>query len=167
MSEAIAFHEAGHTVISHALGLEVEFVTITPDIDFAGSCTSDYAMYFAFYADDATRLSALEKDVIVNLAGPIAECQYRSLDFNDVTAMREAGRWGGDLAMAKYLVTMMMELLPEDLRPELYNELFDRLSFDTEIMVNSHWPAIERVAHALLEWSDLSGAYVDDLIGRP
>jgi ATP-dependent Zn protease len=138
MSEAIAHHEAGHAVIGRVLGIEVEFVTITPDIDFAGSCTSDYAMYLAFFANDATRLSAIEKDTIVTLAGPIAE-----------------------------VVTTMMELLPEDLRPELYGELFDRLSFDTEIMVNSHWSSIERLAHALLEWSDLNGAHVDDLIGRP
>ena len=110
MSEAIAHHEAGHAVIGRVLGIEVEFVTITPDIDFAGSCTSDYAMYLAFFANDATRLSAIEKDTIVTLAGPIAE-----------------------------VVTTMMELLPEDLRPESYGELFDRLSFDTEIMVNSHW----------------------------
>ena len=166
MSEAapVAYHEAGHAVIARVLGLEVDWVTITPDLDIAGECDSDYAFYFAFYADDATQLAAIEKDVMVTLAGPIAECQYRSLDFNAATVMRSAG-WGSDLAMAKYLLTMAMELLPEDLRPELYDELFDRLSIETEILVNGRWPAIERVATGLLEASDLNGADVENLIG--
>jgi hypothetical protein len=162
MSEAIAHHEAGHAVIARALWLKVDWVTITQDLDDAGSCYSEYAMYLAEYADDATRLSAIEKDIIVALAGPIAECQYRSLDFN---VMREEELWDSDLKMVKYLLNMAMELLlPKDLRPELYGELFDRLSIDTEILVSSHWSSIECVADALLEFSDLNQWHVDELI---
>ena len=53
-----------------------------------------------------------------------------------------------------------MELLPE----VEYDELFNQLSIETEILVNKHWSAIERVAHGLLEFSDLNQGGVDDLI---
>jgi hypothetical protein len=165
MSEAaaVAYHEAGHAVIARALGLEVISVTMTPlDLDYSAITYCQLATYFVIYADYATQLSAIEKDVIVKLAGPHAECRFRSLDFNAVTMMREAA-WGCDLKEAKYLVKMSMELLPEDLRPE-YDELFEEFSFKTEIMVNEHWSAIERVAHGLLKFSDLNQRGVDDLI---
>jgi hypothetical protein len=74
--------------------------------------------------------------------------------------MREAA-WSSDLKVVQYLVTMARELSPE----VEYDDLFCRLSFETEIMVASHWSAIERVALGLLKWGDLDGRGVDEAIG--
>jgi hypothetical protein len=71
----------------------------------------------------------------------------------------------GDLETAKAYVRLAVELLHEAaLWQEECDGLFGQLSIMTEILVNEHWPAIERVAHGLLDFSTLNGADVDDLI---
>jgi hypothetical protein len=152
----IAHHEAGHAVIARVLGLEVDSVTIIPDpvADTAGICFRDDAMWLALYADLATRLSAIEKNVVVSLAGPAAESQY--------LGKRETVATGGDLKMAKAHVQLALELSGRD--HSEYHELFGQLSLETKILVSQYWSAIERVAHGLLDFSTLNGTDVDDLI---
>jgi hypothetical protein len=164
----IAYHEAGHAVIARQFGLEVTSVTIIPDLDAdtAGSCYAEWATDLALLLkiDLATQLSAIEKDVMVKLAGPIAECQYSFDNFDAATVMREAAAWSTDLKMAKRLVQMALELDGRD--HSEYDELFGQLAIETECMVNAHWPAIERVAHGLLDFPTLNATDVDDLIGE-
>jgi hypothetical protein len=150
-----AHHEAGHAVIARQLGLEVTSVTIIPDpvADTAGTCFSDDATYLAQYADLSTQLSAIEKDVVVYLAGPQAQSQYDG---------RPQELRGSDLKMAKALVEMALEISGRD--HSEYNELFGQLSLETEILVSQYWSAIERVANGLLDFSTLNGTNVDDLI---
>jgi hypothetical protein len=78
---ALAHHEAGHAVIARALGLELDSVTIIPDLDLdtLGLCTHESPTNNALilYPDDyATLLPAIEKGVMVTLAGLHAECRY-------------------------------------------------------------------------------------------
>jgi hypothetical protein len=166
----LAYHEAGHAVTARALGLEVTSVTILPDLDLdtAGLCCREWVTYFAEYADLATRLSAIEKDAVVTLAGPIAECQYLLEDFNAVTMMHKAVGWASDLETARRLVALAVELKHDGLDIEMWSEecdeLFGQLSVETEIMVSQNWSAIECIAKGLLDFSVLNGADVDDLI---
>jgi hypothetical protein len=145
--------------------------TIIPDLDLdtLGLCTHESPTNNALilYPDDyATLLPAIEKGVMVTLAGLHAECRY-----NGQPTERESDiGWGSDLEAATLLVKLAVELkhdgLDIELWPEECAELFDQLSIETEIMVNKHWPAIERVAQGLLDRSVLNGADVDDLIGQ-
>ena len=147
-----AHHEAGHAVIARKLGLEVTYVTIIPDLDYSGFVDFQNATYPARNADLATQISAIEKDVMVKLAGPAAESRYRP------PSEREAAGWWH---YARKAVTALVRLAIElkhgvAWEPERA-ELFDQLSIQTEIMVDEHWPAIQRVAHGLL---DLRGSVI-------
>jgi hypothetical protein len=157
LEAVIAYHEAGHAVIARQFGLAVTSVTIIPDLDLdtAGSCYAEWATDRALflYDDLATQLSAIEKDVVVKLAGPQAQSQYDG---------RPQELCGSDLKMAKALVQMALELSGRD--HSEYDELFGQLSIEAEILVNEHWSAIQRVAHGLRDFSTLNGTDVDDLI---
>jgi hypothetical protein len=155
--EAVAYHEAGHAVIARALGLEVDCVTIIPDLDLdtAGLCTRDWATA-GFYDDLATQLSAIEKDVVVSLASSAAECLYLGL------SNLERALSGSDLKMAEHLMKLALERSGRD--HSEYDQLFGQFSTETEILVGDHWSAIERVANGLLEFFTLNATDVDGLI---
>ncbi len=155
-----AHHEAGHAVIARKLGLEVTYVTIIPDLDYSGFVDFQNATYPARNADLATQISAIEKDVMVKLAGPAAESRYRPPSEREA-----AGWWHYDRKAVTALVRLAIELKHGVAWEPERAELFDQLSIQTEIMVDEHWPAIQRVAHGLLDLRALNAVDVDDLIG--
>jgi ATP-dependent Zn protease len=180
--EAVAYHEAGHAVIARSLGLEVTSVTIIPDLDhFDITYYHQFATYRARNADLATQISTAETDAMVSLAGPAAEYRYRRPKSVQELA-QEMATWRSDGEMARdrvaHAVDLKHDLLtargPEcdgELFDELCDEfdrlcaeLFDQFSTEVEILVDKHWPAIERVANALLEFYTLNATDVDDLI---
>jgi hypothetical protein len=103
----------------------------------------------------AARLWRAETDAIFTLAGPLAECRY--LWPNQPSKGAIAG-WlrSGDRKAARRCIARLARLKRNILTPMFptpkYDELFDQLCDRTWAMVGDHWPAIERVAHALLEW---------------
>lgn len=120
-------------------------------------------------ADLATQLAALEADIKVTLAGPQANLQHRP-------SKRERG-WDDDIARAQSYAgravllragrslsetTIMVDLTPEEVQEVA--QLLKRLAAETEALVAANWPAILRVAEALLERPLLSEADLDRLI---
>ena len=105
-------------------------------------------------------LWAYETDAIVCLAGPLAECRYGY----QWPSRREITGWRSDLKTVTRLVNNAVVLKHGVLTEPKYDELFDQLCDKTRVLIDEHWPAIERVAQGLLHFSDLNGALVDDLI---
>jgi hypothetical protein len=173
-----AYHEAGHAVIARQLGLEVASVTIIPDLDYFGvTYYHHFATYLARNADLATQISAAETDAMVSLAGPTAECLYRRPSKREMAVCWETDREAVIDAVSR-AVDFKHDLLtghgPEcdgelfdqlcDEFDQLCDELNNQLSLKTMMLVVKHWPAIERVAHGLRNFSSLDQTDVDDLI---
>jgi hypothetical protein len=85
------------------------------------------------------------------------------------------GGWHGDYVDAVCWAACIRALqsgqdIPDDISPAEWMDdldnaaLFGRLLAETQALVNENWPAVERVAAALVERKHLTEAQVDDLI---
>ena len=167
----IAHHEAGHATIARVLGIGMSHVTMFPTTDnqLAGAQMWS-AGYLARNADWATRRAAMEKDVLVSLAGPFAQHRHRPVGKGrDVGgASDQEYAWCG-AATIVFLEksgsppdAKTRELEPEDAAKA--NQLLRQLCDEARALVDEHWSAIVRVAEALLVHRLLSETDVDDLI---
>jgi ATP-dependent Zn protease len=147
---SIAYHEAGHAVVAHRLGVEVEHVTIVPDHTSRGHFV--HADLFCARGLGSDRAN-LERAIAIYLAGPLAQARLlRRLD------RRRGGRQDYDCAsgLARYLAGAAGER--EFLR---YQER------RTHALVEHYWNEIELVAQALIKRDQLSGPEVKDIIEAP
>jgi ATP-dependent Zn protease len=168
-----AYHEAGHAVIARMLGIAVEYVTTLSDDLTDGGALTHSAAYLARDADQATRLAAITKDMVVSLAGPYAEMRYRP------KAKRACGAWVYDREKANVLAfqaaliqtgvdifligTVTVNLNADQ---EAYaNELLGQCNERASDLVAEHWTKIDAVAKALLSRPILIGDDLDELIG--
>lgn len=137
----IAFHEAAHAVCARSLGVRVGLVTIAPDLLEAGNAGE----VRHDTCDDA-------KYAILCAAGAIAERR--------VTPLREHhqvfGAARGDLCVIQKLAAQRADPVA------FSNTVHD----GARQMVKAWWPAIERVAEALLRKRTLAGWEVDRLMGK-
>jgi ATP-dependent Zn protease len=142
--ERIAHHEAGHAVIGYHLGIEIKFVTILPTHHSIGLVTHGDLFCGGADSDHA----ALERAIKFCLAGQMAEAllyshyrrRWRSVDYVCAFGLaRYLTGWGAD----------------EFIR---YQER------ETQALLNLHWKAVQRVARALLEYDELTGTEVEDII---
>ena len=144
----IALHEAGHVIVARALGLVVTRVTIEPVFDphyekWARGmtwikATGDHARDFS----PAMR-ARLRREAIFSLAGPAAERHA----FGQVPR----GEDGIDAQVAEWLLSRDTKArdLPRVLRAA-------RATADQ--LVSKRWPAIERLAAALMLHRTLTAA---------
>jgi hypothetical protein len=130
----------------------------------------------AFHSDAAipARIEGFKKDVIVALAGPIANVKYsgssksfrvgaaddieRAKDDANIIALLEAGH---DLPHP-ILETFNIKVDSSDL--EHANDLFETMKAEAELLVTRFWPTIERVAEALMTRDLITEAELDSLI---
>ena len=130
------------------------------------------ASWIAHDADTQTLLAALEVDAKTFLAGPITEGKYRSSSVTKRTG------WRADIDNAETYVRKFVMLRRNGVRPskediqytfdddasaECYS-VWDRLNKETNTLVYENWPAIERVAAALLKSRVLNSSEIDELI---
>lgn len=156
--EEVAYHEAGHAVISHMLGYEVEHVSIAEAEDSRGRVwhapIPDEMRQYIEVADvlDMQYEPWLMMHAIVSMAGFAAQRRYfPGADEYAATSDREHWR---ELA-----------LFACDDGDEV-NLWEQRLQIRTASLVEKLWPQIERVAHALLERQDLDASgFLDALRG--
>ena len=149
---AIAHHEAGHAVAAFRAGREIREVCIsaaTDDPMYDGNIQHDNPLYGQHIGDGDERLSDYyDGELIIALAGPEAEHRHNS-------GARIAGN---DLDVAQEILDRFVGSRVER---ERYLRLMQR---ETRGLVNREWPAIERVAAALLRHGRLTGGQVAQLI---
>jgi hypothetical protein len=174
-----AYHEAGHAMAARALGIGVPYVTVFPVADDASATAmAQSAAWLARDHDLTAQIAAYEKDAKVNLAGPHAQHRYRPVKN---VKKAEARGWSGDIANAESAVVRIVLLkagvdpgddpttvtLTEQQLADC-NAVLGQLWDASAALVEDNWPAIERVAQALLVRRVLNQDDVDALIAdRP
>jgi hypothetical protein len=138
--ERKAYHEAGHAVAAYRLGVEVRSATILPDHDSAGYVT--HGDLFCGHTLGSDR-AVLERAIKISLAGPLAEARFSPGDLLWGTR----GDYDCALGLARYLAGSLGE-----------HELLHFLERQTRALLDCYWGDVERVARALLEQDELSGA---------
>ena len=96
-----AYHEAGHAVVAHLLGGEVQSVSIEDSFDSESNRLGDTAVLWRGLDERERALNELASV----LAGPIAEAIYRD---DDVT-LDDSSEWLADLALVARLSEKLHE----------------------------------------------------------
>lgn len=134
ISEITAIHEAAHAVAAIRTGLPFEHVSAEPD----DAEETDGALYWIELHDQLGLTMPPEALAIVLLAGPCAEARARRLRFDRVLAGE------GALDDRDSLSSL-----------GLTDAQFLAASRDTLALIEHDWPAIERVANALMSAGSL------------
>jgi hypothetical protein len=176
--DVIAYHEAGHAVVARRLGISIAHITMVPTADARASMPSWSAAYAARDAPLSSQVAALQNDAKVSLAGPNAQHRRRPVK-NQERAREE--EWCDDFEHAQKSVASAVHIisggtLPAEgqiaitLGPAAIAEInarMRRINSEARALVAENWPAIVRVARALLKRHTLSQEDVDTLIEPP
>jgi hypothetical protein len=143
VSEITAIHEAAHAVAAIRTGLPFEHVTAVPD----EADESDGALYWIDLHDELGLQMPPEALAVVLLAGACAEARFRRLRFDRVLA--------GEAAMDDRDAISTLGLSDAQ---------FIAASREALSLIDHDWPAIERVANALMSGRFLSFDEVQSLV---
>jgi len=140
-----AIHEAAHAVIALRLGLAFDHVTTVPD----DRGETDGALHWTDLQSAGDLEIAPTADAIVLLAGPFAEARLTESTLHEVLADDPAGE------DREALATLGLD-----------DEEFVAASREAFALVEQDWPAIERVADALLDRDTLDFEEVEALVAE-
>jgi hypothetical protein len=143
ISEITAIHEAAHAVAAVRTGLPFEHVSAVPDDDGE----TDGALYWIEHHDGLGLAMPPEALAVVLLAGPCAEARFRGLRFDRVLS--------GVAAMDDRDSISTLGLSDEQ---------FIASSRDALALIEQDWPAIERVATALMSGRQLDFDEVETIV---
>ncbi|GEM_PF-6224900 len=140
----VAYHESGHAVMGHLLGVRVDHATIVPNNSVAGQVV--YTVTF-------DKLPPSQQ-VMIAIAGPIAEDMVtetpRFATFEDLLTFSESDGRGVIQAINRYRKEVDV---PGHYQVATY-------------LLNKHRQSIDEIAQSLLEKNRLTGKEVAEIIGR-
>jgi hypothetical protein len=143
ISEITAFHEAAHAVAAIRVGLPFEHVTAEPDE--AGE--TDGALHWIELHDELELAMSPVALAVVLLAGPCAEARVRRLRFDRILSGEAATDDRDSLSTLG-----------------LSDAQFIAAGQDALALIDQDWPAIERVASALLGGRQLRFDEVESIV---
>jgi hypothetical protein len=150
MKTATAYHEAGHAVAGHSLGITLYSATIVPSDDASGKVEHRSLFRREFYFDGSDRARLLaERYIMTCLAGPLAHRRY---------ALKSWRRWHAedDHYKARGIAEMVCGGRGgEEEAAALLRYLLVRTKRFVELPLR--WSQIERVAAALQQRGKLTG----------
>jgi ATP-dependent Zn protease len=161
--ERVAYHEAGHAVMSDILSVPLDFVTIKSSEENAGVAVNVGGQPVNDTSDINT--------AIVCFAGPIAEVEFCGKDSDAIFS------WRNDYAdIRQRLIVALEESLIQAAAGRTdfsidysgfdtaYRSLRAKTKQDALDLVRAHKSAIERVAQALIKYKTLNGKQVRKLV---
>lgn len=136
--ELAAYHEAGHAVVAHALGVEVEGVSIVQDEGSSGHTTTPRPANVGSSNEEAS--ADLEKHLITGVAGAASE-ELLTEELSELP--------GKDLAgVAKLLMAL------EDAGAPVQADSEEALD-EAKSILRDNWGRVRALAEALLEREEL------------
>lgn len=160
--ELTAYHEAGHAVAYVRLSLPFTSATIVPDAQ-GGSAGGARGAPFHPVGSGLKTLDRLEKEIIVALAGPLA--QRRHTGRNDHVGAVKDWRRAAEFAFRRFGERPEPGQPRGDLEDVVAAYLrYLELQTERAVASPSWWSAIEVVAAALLERGTLSGRQVRGIL---
>jgi hypothetical protein len=176
----IAYHEAGHAVAARVLGCRVWIATLSPPADAGDDMLGGVHVQTSFGAlppdaDHVMQIAALEEDAIHWLAGPYAEHFASNSNQYCVTTDGDDLYWAEQWCEIATAISNGRCMLERKEGKTNFNwegelctaeakELKKKVIAKTLGLVKERWPAIERVAEALLARRELNQAEIDELI---
>jgi ATP-dependent Zn protease len=140
--EEVAYHESGHAVIAHLLGVAIDYATIVPNGTIAGQVR---------YTITLDKLPPSQQ-VMITLAGPIAEdmvtASPRFVTFDDLMSYSESDGWG---------VLRVVNLYKDEVDIPGHYDV-------AKYLINKHRDAIEAVAKSLMKHKKLFGEAIVAMI---
>jgi ATP-dependent Zn protease len=165
--ECTAFHEAGHAVIAHALGVQVRYILMVP--------TEETTAYVSLSPKQVQGVRKLRIRAIVYYAGMVTE---RMAGFR-CTKKRKRAHSGDHGCIGS--IVKRMNLLAAGMpvrrnkngslkisfaRTNTALKLCDPLKRETEVLVAQHWRDIKRLARVLCRRDFLGAAEIERLLGQ-
>lgn len=167
--DSIAYHEAGHAVVSSFLGRTIRHVTIATSTKDGGHVRLRLPIWMKpfYYSDRSTRKlsrkhqAELAQQVAISYAG-----QYAQMKFDPQAASQPSG-WDNDDSQADHLIFCLcrgglskgaVALYKRCLRAESRHRTVARR------LIDELWPGIQAVAEALLAQERLTGAKVATIL---
>jgi ATP-dependent Zn protease len=151
-----AYHEAGHAVVITALGGHVASATIVPEVGPGGRVLLGHVAHTG-----GAGLPASEGDVFYRIERLVAMAMAGAIAVAIAEGARHADWWKGaqdDWADAERIATWRA---PDDHERALYLRWCEARTWN---LLTEHWPAVERVAEALVLHETLDHAQLVTLI---
>jgi hypothetical protein len=143
--EFLAFHEAGHAVMATLLRRPIHRASIREAHGLTGYVDYKHASAAIVDARDEHR-PIIEADALILLAGRAAECE------------RTLGSPLSHASLDKQNARTLLAMLEDS--EEVVTSWMRYLLMRAQSMLQSEWPMVHAVAHALLEHEELDGAAV-------
>lgn len=143
-----AYHEAGHAVAAFAFGKTVHSVTIVSNDETLGLTRYSRIIPIPEFPEGVRDRLRVEREIMCGLAGDIAEAYF----FNESLDVRKHGAHM-DYEQALDVAATLIPSHPE--RQAFVNWLFERTK--SIICGKVYWPAVCRIAEALLTEKTISG----------
>ncbi|MFD8495816.1 hypothetical protein [Amycolatopsis sp. NPDC059657] len=147
-----AWHEAGHAVSYLLHGRTPRYVTLRPRSPVGRTAMRPHR-------------SELSTVAVIAHAGPLAQARYTLTMYNHDTLHLE-GLTRDDLVLGAYLHGGHDDMAIIKTARQAYGlpaRRSDPWSTTAELLVDEHWPAIDRVARALLAHRTLTGAQITEI----
>jgi ATP-dependent Zn protease len=150
----IAYHEAGHVVAAHVLGLEVRGISIVSDEVHAGLANVPVALEHTLVYDDED-YDYMFRQLVVYFSGAVADelLSGASVEFTPDTVY--INDWIGAASCVE-------ELVGDDL--EKQGEVSEQARDKSRQILRENWPKVKKLAESLLEHRELSAKQVEDLL---
>jgi ATP-dependent Zn protease len=147
--QALAYHEAGHSVAACLAQLRFQNATIIPTEEYLGRCTLEtWKDFHPDYRDDHRTVSQAKRRMFVTVAGSIAEEKFTGYPIEDdphfAQVLQRAGHLNGSQASANLYTQFMWQ--------------------QTKDYLDLHWECVQAVANVLLEQKTLGYQKIRALI---
>jgi ATP-dependent Zn protease len=156
MPELTAYHEAGHAFMALYVGARVRQVTVEPDWDDGPARHGDTQI--EWHGDVPNRRQQCENEILVALAGPVAEMIQSGEPYHPGFVAEWAADWQAAWQAAESLVAdepKRVKLL-ERMTVGLYR-LLER---------DDHWAALAAIVDNLLAHETLAGEEVQQIVAE-